>query len=170
MAEQRLHSLYLRKKGAKKKLENKAKLPFWYFYSLSLSLFCQPETLNFWWREKIPSPRPARQCSCFFLALPSRSRAERPESKQKKTNHEAKKLLPLAWRRKIKEQDKKKKKNAFGNAIESWLYEVVSLEQAIRWGCLGKAEVFASLSHSSVHLLSQLLIGVVFREIELCNR
>lgn len=34
---------------------------------------------------------------------------------------------------------------------------------------LGESEVFASLGHSSVHLVSQLLIGLVFRKIELCD-
>jgi hypothetical protein len=34
---------------------------------------------------------------------------------------------------------------------------------------LGETKVFASLSHGSVHLVSQLLIGLVFRKIEFCS-
>jgi hypothetical protein len=33
---------------------------------------------------------------------------------------------------------------------------------------LGESEIFASLSHGSVHLVSQLLISLVFRKVEFC--
>jgi len=36
-------------------------------------------------------------------------------------------------------------------------------------GPLGEAKVFASLSHCSVHLMSQLLISLVFGKIKLCD-
>ena len=36
-------------------------------------------------------------------------------------------------------------------------------------GPLGEAKVFASLSHGSVHLMSQLLIRLIFGKIKLCN-
>jgi hypothetical protein len=66
-----------------------------------------------------------------------------------------------------KPEKKRETENAFGNASNLIVRgSIVVCEDKDR---LGETKVFASLSHGSVHLMSQLLISLVFRKIQFCT-